>query len=591
MKINSLLLLLVVLPVLGPPSASAQTVLRSDGSVDWTRYHNSAESARFLRELVARYPGLARMYSIGKSYAGKDLWMLELTNRKIKAAADKPGYYIDGGVHACELAGSEQVLYLAWYFATRHGKDPEVTELLDTRSVYLRPKFNPDGADHCLTHPDGLRSTVRPWDDDHDGSLDEDPAEDLDGDGAITSIRVPSAKGNQKVSPDDPRLMIERNEGETGGTYYMVRSEGTDNDGDGEFNEDGVGGIDMNRNFPRTWGLPYQQSGAGPFPLSEPETRATLDFIVSHPNITGIAHNHTSGGFMYQLPSTNPPADHEPDDLALVKIFGNRYTEITGHRVQDSYTGEGRSRHGTLISWAYFDFGVIGWVPEHWGGFGKDYDNDKRVSQKDRLRWNDEELGGTGFTSWKPFKHPQLGQVEIGGWKRKFTSQNPPGKFLEREIAMKVPWFIYIVKSSPLLRLVEASVAPEGNGAHRIEVQVVNEGFLPTNVTDRALKAHLVQPVRAKLILKGADIVTGTPTADLGHIPGTRPGPGRASGASGASGATGARGASGTASSGAAASNRRSVSWVVKAAPRGGTAEVVIVSEKGGTERRTLILR
>jgi hypothetical protein len=64
----------------------------------------------------------------------------------------------------------------------------------------------------------------------------------------------------------------------------------------------------MNRNFPRTWGLPYQQSGAGPFPLSEPETRATLDFLVAHPNVTGIVHNHTAGGFLYRCPRrTRPP--------------------------------------------------------------------------------------------------------------------------------------------------------------------------------------------------------------------------------------------------------------------------------------------
>jgi hypothetical protein len=40
----------------------------------------------------------------------------------------------------------------------------------------------------------------------------------------------------------------------------------------GSFNEDGVGGIDMNRNFPREWGMEFEQNGAGPFPLSEPET-------------------------------------------------------------------------------------------------------------------------------------------------------------------------------------------------------------------------------------------------------------------------------------------------------------------------------
>jgi hypothetical protein len=62
-------------------------------------------------------------------------------------------------------------------------------------------------------------------------------------------------------------------------------------------------------------------------------------------------------------------------------MFGNEYTRVTGHEVHDSYVGEGSSRHGTLISWGYFDYGVIGWVPEHWGGFGKDYDGDKRVQR------------------------------------------------------------------------------------------------------------------------------------------------------------------------------------------------------------------
>ena len=142
---------------------------------------------------------------------------------------------------------------------------------------------------------------------------------------------------------------------------------------------------------------------------------------------------------------------------------------------------------------------MIGWVPEHWGGFGKDYDSDGRVSEKERLRWNDEELAGAGFAPWKPFAHPQLGPVEIGGWKRKFTSQNPPGKFLERELAMKVPWFIYIANTAPLLRILDARSTPlQGRAGHRIDVQLVNEGFLPTNITARALKAQLARPVIAR---------------------------------------------------------------------------------------------
>jgi len=527
-----------------------------------------------LSEIVAKHPDIAKMYSIGKSLKGKDLWVLELTSHKAKAAEDKPGYYIDGGIHSCELTGAEQVLYLAWYFSAKFGQEPQVTRLLDTRTLYLRPKFNPDGADYCLTHPDSLRSTVRPWDDDGDGQLDEDPAEDLDGDGAITQLRVRSPNGTHKVSSDDPRIMVERRLGETGGEYYMLLSEGIDNDGDGQFNEDGVGGIDMNRNFPRTWGLPYQQTGAGPFPLSEPETRATLDFLVSHPNVTGIVHNHTAGGFVYRLPSTNPASDHEEDDLALVQMFGEEYARVTGHRVEDSYVGEGRSRHGTLISWGYFDYGVIGWVPEHWGGFGKDYDGDKRVSERERLRWNDEELGGSGFTPWKEYNHPQLGKLEIGGWKRKFTQQNPPPKFLLGEIAMKVPWFIYIANTSPLLRLADATATALGGGLFRIDASVENEGFLPTNVTARAIKAELAKPVRARLDAKNAEAADGKTVKDLGNIPGTR-----------------ALRAGNFGGGGGPAANRREVSWVVKAKGADASVDVLVWSEKGGTERRTVVLK
>jgi hypothetical protein len=550
--------------------------IRADGTLDWTRYHDSAQSAEILRELEARFPDLARVVTIGKSYQGRDLLVLELTNRRLKAPEEKPGYYVDGGIHATELTGSEVVLYLAWHLATRYGRDAQVTHLLDTRTLYLRPKFNPDGSDYALAQPGGLRSTVRPWDEDGDGRLDEDPSEDLDGDGAITLMRVAHPQGTHRASAlgDDPRLLVTRGPAEVGEGWERIVSEGIDNDGDGEFNEDGVGGIDMNRNFPRTWGLPYLQPGAGPYPLSEPETRATIEFLVAHPNITGLVHNHTAGGFLYRLPSTDPPESHEAEDLELVRVFGEHYTRTTGHPVHDSYEGPGRHRYGTLISWAYFDYGVLGWVPEHWGGFGRDYDADGKVTDTERLRWNDEELGGQGFAAWKPYDHPQLGRVLIGGWRRKFTQTNPPPRMLEAELALKVPWLVYIASVSPLVRIAEARSVPLGGGLHRIEATVENDGFLPTHVTERALVARLARPVRATLSLRGAERTGGEERVELGHLPGRR-----------------SVEAPGSFGGGAPSAHRRQVSWVVRATGPGTTAEVRVVSEKGGTDVRVLALR
>ena len=99
--------------------------------------------------------------------------------------------------------------------------------------------------------------------------------------------------------------MVARAENESGGDYFQVLTEGIDDDRDGLYNEDGLGGIDMNRNFPRNWGLEFEQAGAGPFPLSEPETRATIEFLSSHRNIGGVFHGHTAGRIpCLDLPST-----------------------------------------------------------------------------------------------------------------------------------------------------------------------------------------------------------------------------------------------------------------------------------------------
>ncbi|MBM3791742.1 MAG: hypothetical protein FJW35_15525, partial [Acidobacteria bacterium] len=276
-------ILLLALVVAGcSPAEQKQEEVQS---VEWNRYYSTAETHEIMRSYAARHPKLAKLHSIGKSYRGVDLMVMEVTNRDTGAAEDKPGFYVDGNIHSGELTGSAVTLYLMGRLLDRYGTDAEITELVDTRVFYLRPKFNPDGADLSLLEDISLRSTPRPWDEDDDGTADEDPAEDLNGDGFITQMRIPDPEGNMKVAEEDPRLMIRRGQGETGGRYYRVVSEGIDNDGDGRLNEDGIGGIDLNRNFPRNWEPEYLQPGAGPFPLSEPETYATVRFIDAHPNI------------------------------------------------------------------------------------------------------------------------------------------------------------------------------------------------------------------------------------------------------------------------------------------------------------------
>ena len=95
---------------------------------------------------------------------------------------------------------------------------------------------------------------------------------------------------------------------------YKIYSEGIDNDGDGKFNEDGIGGLDLHRNYPENWrpdsGLDatergWTQFGAGEYPLSEPETRSFVLFLLKNPHISIVNSMDTSVPMHLRGPSTS----------------------------------------------------------------------------------------------------------------------------------------------------------------------------------------------------------------------------------------------------------------------------------------------
>jgi hypothetical protein len=270
--------------------------------------------------------------------------------------------------------------------------------------------------------------------------------------------------------------------------------------------------------------------------MSEPEVLATVTFIQGHPNIVSIVHGHTSGGFVFRLPSASAPSRFPEDDLELIVHLGQFYTESTGRPVRPSATHPTRHRYGTLLSWAYWDQGIVGWVPEYSPGpeaWVRDYDGDGQVEPLEEMRFNQRQLGGAYFSPWRTFQHPAMGEVEIGGWHSKFWGQNPPAEFLEEECAAQLPWILYLLKQAPRLALDGPTVAPLGDGRFRVRVVVRNEGFLPTSLTGRGavgaegpngeVRKPVVKPPRLHLALQGAEIAEGSSRVALGHLSGTGP--------------------------------------------------------------------
>lgn len=481
----------------------------STDTLGFDKYHSLDVIYSWLRKWEEEFPDLVNLYEIGKSYEGRPVLQITVTNKKTGKDTDKPAAFFEGGRHSGEITSSECVMWMAQYLLMNYGKDPDVTHLLDTKTIYLKPVNNPDGHNLYLNTAQSNRSTVRPEDNDGDSLLDEDAPEDLDNDGMILTMRwKDEKKGNLIPDPKDSTGRIMKRV-PAGKGIYLSSSEGIDNDGDGRINEDGIGGLDLHRNYPENWrpeteqtGRGYTQGGAGEFPLSETETRAVVDFLLSHPNVSVVNSMDTSVPMHLRPPSTSPSEERMyPEDLAWYKIFDDIGKKITGYKkagdVFNDY-GNGNPLFGHGPDFGYWYYGAIWYGDEIWNGARfKDYNNDGDTNQLDILRWDDEENDGAGFIEWKPARHPVYGDIEIGGFDQKFFSQNPPAKHLEPWIRNEALFNIEMVKYLPELDWAKIETKrikayKTDSADYQLKIGIINRGKLPT-----ALKqAHLVKIVR-----------------------------------------------------------------------------------------------
>lgn len=596
-----LALALVVLAVAAPASAQL--------SIGFDKYHSFAELTAFLNEAVQKYPEIASLSSIGRSYQGRELWLLTVTSRKTGAPDQKPALYINGCLDSSEVVTGEGVLYTIKTLLERYGKDPRVTSVIDRRTLYIVPRLMPDQTELYVTTPQNARSmSAEPMDEDGDGRKDEDPDDDVNGDGHVVQMRVKDPGGDWKISDRDPRLMVRRQAGELSGTFYRVMSEGKDDDGDGRFNEDRVGGIDPNRNYPGNWAPVHTQNGSGPYPLYVQEVRAEVEFLEQHRNIAGYLNHHSSGGVVLRPSTTHDDSTIPAEDLRVLRVLAARALEETdywlatsvfdwrwpagtpdtkpgqtwrrpdgslandprtaggggpgGPGAAASLTGGGgpsafarsfggppqtwRRRsgpplteldhvvpvaeedsphaypaYGGSIEYTYELLGIISYASEQWRvAYDHDLNKDGNISDLERLDWNDKRFSGSLFINWTPAKHPQLGDVEIGGWKKYTTSSPPPGKYLEEESERQYRFNVMVAEMLPEIDIASLEAKALGSGLFRVTARVRNAGYIPTS-TRMMEKVRRAQPVVASLASKGEmEIIDGGSAQTLGHLDG-----------------------------------------------------------------------
>ncbi|MBN2135816.1 MAG: hypothetical protein JW737_08810 [Acidobacteria bacterium] len=513
---------------------------------------------------------------------------------------------------------------------------------LDEVSFYVIPLANPDGYLGFFDKP--LYESFlnkKKINDDLDERTDEDGPDDLNKDGIITIMRQKHPDGTWMLVEGNPVLMKKADtaKGEKG--IYRIFPEGLDNDGDGEINEDGPGGTNPGHNFPHEF-KNYTKTD-GPWPASESESRAVLEYAYSHPEIAMVL-SYSRINTLIKLPPTDKKSEAGKDKYKvperMAKSFGldpekeypikelvEMAREFTGYkelsedmvlmflgvgavvnpnRNDVKYWEEISTKYkdylkeagldgkrldskeipnGTFEEWAYFQFGVYTFAMDFWtvpvkeekkaeDGLSADeiekMTNEEFIALgKDRIQAFIDKSGRKGFNAdmvinalksgmlsttkiaemmrkmqksessegvdasekalfdfnpdafvkWTSYKHPTLGEVEIGGIKP-YAFINPPVDKRDELVDKQIPFVRKLVGLLPKLNIARVEITEAGKDVWRVKAWIVNDGFLPVP-SHHATRCKAPVPVVAKLVGKEFKVIEGKERQPLPLIEGS----------------------------------------------------------------------
>ena len=481
------------------------------------QYHTHNELTRNLQQLSKKFP-VVTVESLIKTIKGNDVWVATIGKGETQ---NRKAILVVGGIEASSLVGSEHAVRFIQNLAESYGKTDSITRLLDNTTVYVIPRANPDASESFFTKPVVERETnYNPFDSDGDALVDEDDVDDVNKDGIISWMRIKDPHGEWIVNPDDPRLMKKADAGKGEKGIYRLLSEGIDNDHDEEWNEDPAGGADFNRNF--TYNYQFFGKNSGAHQISEQETKAIADFIFNHQNIS-LIFTFSSNDNLTTAWKNEPSKGESPVISSVMKededYFGyisKKFNEIS--KLKDApkpVKGE-----GSFSEWAYFHAGRWSFAARPWWASEisrvKDSttvkDSTKKSSEtkkedKDKsedpviktLKWYDATGAKEIAVPWSKFDHPDFpGQeVEIGGVKP-FIFSNPPAESLDAYSKPYTNFLTFLAGQLPSISLSNQKVEKAGDNVYRVSVDVINNGFLPTNSAMGA-KTRWIRNVRIVL--------------------------------------------------------------------------------------------
>ena len=272
-----------------------ETIRLQDFPPTDSAYHNYAEMVADIQAVAAAHPEIVSLFSIGVSYEGRTMWAAKISDN-VGVDENEPEVLFTGQQHAREHITQEMTLYILHLLADQYGPDAQITDLVNTREIYIIFTSNPDGSEYDIA-----TGTYRSW----------------------RKNRQPNT-----------------------GSIYV----GTDLNRNWGYKWGCCGGSS---------GFPSSDTYRGPSAFSAPETQRIRDFINSRV-VNGVQQIQTSIGFHsyaqlvlwpYGYTYTDVPSDMTQDDHAVFVAMGQHMAatnSYTPQQASDLYITD-----GTIDDWAY----------------------------------------------------------------------------------------------------------------------------------------------------------------------------------------------------------------------------------------------
>jgi len=432
----------------------------------------------------------------------------------------RPALLLVGGMDATQLASPSCVVESV---ATILRDKPA---LLKSMRIYAIPLANPDARAIALATGQPRATNARTVDSDRDATTDEDPPVDLNGDGAITGMRMLAPAGKPAthlVDGVDARIMRTPNRDKGERATHILSVEGTDADGDEGIGEDPREGVDLDRNFPHRYS--EFSLDAGQFQLSEPEAMAIATFVRENPDIlTAVVFGRHDT--LVNFPDTKDndstgrtPMVYHPDDHGLYREIAKLWKDTA--KIERSAN---QDLAGSLVLWLANHRGIAavaanGWSRPELPKPPEGTPAPPETGDPERQAWlavSDTMYGGAGFRPWTEFKHPTLGTVEIGGF-APFFRESPNAEQSDALAKASGAFVAALAERRPELEVGVPAVTFLADGLVRVELRITNTGAVPT-ATAMSTIADVAPPIIVRVPVKPEAVFSGRPVEKIERL-------------------------------------------------------------------------